>query len=145
MKVLFICKANVYRSVIAEAFLKKFNKNINVISRATNNPLNPKDKLPKQVITLLRTKGLNPKINPEHLARKDLLSSDIIICMRNPQKEIALKLAPEISKKIRVWNVTDIYKRIPENKRMPLYKRTIRILEQKVKDLNKELAKPLKN
>jgi protein-tyrosine-phosphatase len=131
MKILFICKHNRFRSKVAEAFFKKYNKNKNIkINSAGTVP----DYLlvAKNVIKALKDSGIN-RVNrsPKKAVKKLINDSDLIIIVAdNVNKEIFKRY----KKKIIVWKVSDTSQ---DNYEEIL--RIIKAIEKKVNNLVEKL------
>jgi len=104
MKILFICKHNRFRSKVAEALFKKYNKNkkIKAGSAGTNLDYIP---VAENVIKVLKTFGVK-KINrkPKKISKKLINNSDLIIIVADNVKKNIFK---EYKKKIIVWKISD--------------------------------------
>ncbi len=130
MNVLFVCKFNVFRSQVAEAYLKKINKRVNVKSVGVIREVKGFPKVGK----IAKTKGLKLKGKSEGLNTKVIKWADVIVIVAdNVPKGIFTK------KKVLVWKVKDVYpKECNEvKKRMKIIKQIMK----KVDRLNEKLEK----
>lgn len=132
MNILFVCKFNVFRSQIAEAYFKKINKNRNIKVRSAG--VIRETKIFRNVIRISKSQGINLKGGPEGLNAKLVKWADLIVITANDvPKSIFTK------KKVIVWNIEDVDER-EEN----LVEKRIRIMKKimkKVEKLNKKLEK----
>ncbi|MGH7196763.1 MAG: low molecular weight phosphatase family protein [Candidatus Saccharimonadales bacterium] len=117
MTIHFICRGNVFRSLIAEAYLRSLNlDDLRVASSGTvaqrywieNKPTFQK------TAALLQRHGIDrpPKLQPDQLTQKRLAQSDIVVCLN----QIVLDEAREIVRlpaDTIVWDVADIGERSP--------------------------------
>ncbi len=101
MKILFVCKHNRFRSQLAEAFFKKFNKNnkIKVKSAGIFKGVMPLEKSVREIakkdkIKLTKTKGLE---------ERDLIFYDLIVIVADNVPKSLFKRA----KKVIVWKIRD--------------------------------------
>ncbi|MCK9568094.1 hypothetical protein M0R72_04030 [Candidatus Pacearchaeota archaeon] len=116
MKILFICKHNVFRSRIAEEYFKKINQNkkIEVISRGIvmgGHSDKEQRGIPKQLL------GVDiDNRTPIPLNKKDLESSDLIIVVANdvPRKIFDYQ-SMYIQNKVRIWKIKDEQKQNKKN------------------------------
>ena len=99
-RVLFVCKHNRFRSKVAEAFFKKYNKKPGV--KAESAAIKP-DYIPvsKNVVKALKEIGIN-KVNrkPRKLNSKILNKADLVVV-------VADDVNRKFSKKIIVWKIKD--------------------------------------
>ncbi len=135
MKILFICKYNVFRSKVAEAYFNKTNKNKNISSISRGFIMGGSlDKTQKKNIKKF---GLDiiPKQNPVNL--KELIKSDRIIIVGESIPRIMFDYQLiSLKKKIEIWEIKDEQKQNPEK-----IKRIIKKIIKKVDKLNKDLEK----
>ncbi len=104
MKILFICKYNRFRSVLAEALFKKLNKNPNFKTKSAGLIIqNPIDKNTKEIAKELEIK-IKPK--PQKLTNKILQWQNLIIIIADDVSASKLKNNKDC-KKLKVWKIKD--------------------------------------
>ncbi|MBR3632500.1 MAG: hypothetical protein IKN49_05545 [Elusimicrobiaceae bacterium] len=98
MNILFICHANLCRSVLAQVLLKKYMPQATVWSCGLY--ANPQQHLPQFVEKYLSQQGLSAShIKPIQLTEQDLKQADWIFCMEPQQLEqLTDQYAPYIDK-----------------------------------------------
>jgi protein arginine phosphatase len=104
LRVLFICKHNALRSRIAEAHLKKINKNIDVKSAGIISG----GKTSKDEDRVLKNNGFVFKKKFNVVSRPVIMWADIIIIVANDIPKKIFQWKPE-KKDIRVWKVKDSF------------------------------------
>ena len=119
MKVLFVCKANVGRSQIAEAFFNKFskkNKAVSSGSHAVDYPSRIGKKLTKHaldIVGIMKEEGINlSQKSPKQLTKKMADEADKIIVLH-------VEKLPDFvdMKKVIRWDIQDLYRMTPEDQR----------------------------
>ena len=137
MKILFVCKHNVFRSRVAEEYFKKINrsKNAEVISRGLimggNSDIEQR-RIPKNLL------GVDiAKRKPIPLTIPEMMKTDMIIVVANDIPKIIFDYKRfSLKGKVVIWNV-------PDEQRMN--KRNIRkstlLIKKKVDELNRNLEK----
>lgn len=112
MKVHFICRGNVLRSLVAETYLKSLQlKNVNVISSGTN--VNWDDKTEKgyflNTLNLLDRNGIKSfaKDHPDQLTQGRISGYDIGVLMNQRVIDEARAII-DLPKNIVDWNIIDI-------------------------------------
>lgn len=113
MKIHFICRANVLRSLIAETYLRSLNiPNITVASSGTEAEFFKKTIEPYLLRTLsvLESHGLKEYIGPasNQLTQERIEDSDLIIVMSDKVHDDVSKLINLPKQKTMVWNIDDI-------------------------------------
>ena len=105
--ILFICKYNVLRSKIAEAYLKKINKKINVKSAgliAGGSPLYNNEK------RILKNYGFNFSKESNCLSKSLIDWADIIIIIaKDIPKKIFKRKNSQVKKIIKIWRIKDSF------------------------------------
>ena len=138
--ILFICKSNVFRSKVSEAYLKKINKNVNVSSAG----IVLRGKLQGKQAKAVRDKGLILNKKQQCLTSPLLRKQDIIIITaRDVPKSIFNKsFLKNIGVKAKVikWGISDIYD-IKGKDKTDRTEKTINKLIKKIDKLNKTLEK----
>ena len=112
MNILFICKHNRFRSKVAEALFKKYNKNKNIKVKSAGVDL---DYLPvaRSVINMLRGFGIREiDRNPHKLTKKLIEWSDLIVIAANNVSKNKIeyqikKIDDERKRKIVKWIIYD--------------------------------------
>ena len=137
MKILFICKHNVFRSRIAEEYFKKINKNkkIEVISRGIvmgGHSDKEQRGIPKKLL------GIDiDQRTPIPLRKQDLESSDLIIVVANDiPRRIFDYQDMYIQDKVFIWKIRDEQLQNKKN-----IKRTTLEIKRKVDKLNNMLER----
>jgi protein-tyrosine-phosphatase len=131
MKILFICKYNRFRSKVAEAYLKKINKNANVISRGI---IEGEMNRNKKEIIIPEQFGLQINSPPVGIEFADLKWADyVIVVASNVPKR--LFESRRIKNKVIQWDIPDVY---PDSSDMFIKKVILQIMK-KVDKLNEEL------
>ena len=137
MKILFICKANVGRSQIAEAFFNKFskkNKAISAGSHAENYPAYLGKKLEQtaqDIIKIMKEVGIDVSQKcPKQLTKEMADWADKIIVLNKEPLPIYVSM-----KKVVLWDIQDL------NHLSPEFQRKLRDqIKKKVKELVKEIG-----
>tara|TARA_Y100000310_G_scaffold77162_1_gene73728 strand:+ start:12731 stop:13177 length:447 start_codon:yes stop_codon:yes gene_type:complete len=143
--ILFICKHNVFRSKVAEAYFKKINKNKKINADGAGlikaNFLNKTEKK----ITNLQRKiakefGINIKEGSKSLNTTLLKKQDIIIIVANdvPKEIFNNKFYLKPNLKLIAWKIKDV-KKGKDNK--TIIEKTIPKIMKKVERLVKKLEK----
>ncbi len=107
MKVLFVCWGNAYRSIVAEALLKKFRPDWRVESAGIN-PAGFVSDLAKQFLAEENAEKYM-KHFPESLEEKRLTEYDIIVVMEEKLRRMAVERCPSCAGKVIAWNIEDPY------------------------------------
>ncbi|MFQ5531502.1 MAG: hypothetical protein ACE5ES_02700 [Candidatus Nanoarchaeia archaeon] len=130
MKILFVCKHNRFRSKIAEAWFKKYNKNKEnkVKSAGIYENHDPLDKY-----EVLAAKGLGIKLSGKSIQISDgsIDWADTIIITAD---DVSKKRFENLDKKLIVWKIKDA-----TSNEINHIKDIIKIIEDKIKELLKEL------
>ncbi len=129
MKILFVCKHNRFRSKVAEALFRKYNKDKNNEARSAGVFLDDKRKyIAENVILVLKEHNTRVVSKmPKQLDNKIIGWADkIIIVADNVSKEIFM------GKKVQVWKIEDCHERDLECIRERVGK-----IEEKIKSLFK--------
>jgi protein-tyrosine-phosphatase len=134
--IIFICKYNVFRSKIAEAYFNKTNKNKNwkAVSRGFIMGGSP-DKT--QINLLDRILGIKIKLTQKSVNLKELKKADKIIVVADDIPEVMFNYQlKNLRKKLVIWDIKDEQKGNEKNIR-----KTIGKIKKKVDVLVKELEK----
>lgn len=112
MTVHFICRGNIYRSVIAEAYLKSLRlKNVTVLSSGSVADVHRQQNEParKRVMAFLAEKGIDQyaKDSAEQLIQKRLNDTDITVVVNQIAVDSASQIV-QLPKNIIVWDVDDV-------------------------------------
>ncbi len=135
--ILFICKCNVFRSKVAEAYFKKINRNKNIkvksaglISGAGRDP---------RITKTCKELGIKLKGKSRGVSIKLIKWSDIIVVVANDVPKNIFKFNKKYQKKVILWKIKDVFS---TNRNISLArKRTIKKMIKKVDKLNKTLEK----
>ncbi len=104
-RILFVCKYNRFRSVFAEAFFKKFNKNKKIKVRSAGiiqgNPLSP------EIIALGKKHNLVLKRGPRGLTSKLIKWQNLTIIVADDVPATIFDKNKEYGKKTIVWKIPD--------------------------------------
>lgn len=111
MKVLFICKSNAGRSVIADAFFNKLSKKNSASSAGTavkkegkqGNPANPKILKILEKIDIDASKHKRRQLTYELFKKADM----VVVLLTKPERKTLPKYITN-SKNVAYWNVLDI-------------------------------------
>lgn len=131
MSVLFICKHNRFRSKVAEALFKKYNRNKNIKVKSAGTGL---DYIPvaKNVINALNELGIKKVNRKPHKINKGIIEkADLIVIVAN---NVSKKIFNKYGKKIIVWKISDT----KQDNYKGILKRA-KLIEKKVKSLAKRL------
>ncbi len=99
--VLFICKGNRFRSKIAENYLKKINKNVNVSSAGVlyTNPIS------KNTIGTVKKLGIDISVGTaRQITENELMRADYVIVVAN---DVPSYLFKPFSKRVVSWRIRD--------------------------------------
>jgi len=137
MKILFICKSNVARSQMAEAFYKKYFKNPNVKS-AGYDPGNWAGKnldKTKYVKVCMDEEGIDVKKKISKKINKKIVDwSDKIIIFDDHKKDWPAFLRK--SNKVEIWKIKD-----PRGGDLEVHKKVRNKIKDKIRKFVKELTK----
>jgi len=137
MKILFVCKYNRFRSLVAEAYFKKINKNKKIkVSSTGIIKGNPVGKLSAQASKEL---GININKKPKGISSKLLSKQELIIIVANDVPKKIFKFANKgyITKTI-VWKIAEVKGKDRTNINK---KKIIREIMKRVDNLNRRLQK----
>ena len=137
LNILFVCRANCFRSRIAEAYFNKINKNKDIKAKSAGVIYGYKQS-PTQ-IKIAREFGINIKGKSRGISSNLLKLTDILIIAADdvPQKIFNYEKNKKYIKRVIVWNIKDV--KIAYNKKD--VKRAIKQIIKKVNKLNKQLKK----
>lgn len=101
MRIIFVCKYNRFRSRVAEAYFKKYNKNKNI--QVNSGGIFIGIPVAKSVISLGKKFNINPSGKPKGLREEELVKSDLIIIVAN---NVPVSLFKRFNKVI-AWKIPD--------------------------------------
>lgn len=131
-KILFVCKHNVYRSKIAEFYLKKINTEVNVSSGGLFAPGGIPNPIQKKIFKKLKIKLPEPR----PISLTTLTECNIIVIVAD---DIPVSLFEDEErygkKEIICWEIPDLASNQKE------IEETIRIIKEKVEKLNHYLKR----
>jgi protein-tyrosine-phosphatase len=132
MKIIFLCKYNRFRSRVAEASFRKYNKNkkIKISSRGFIKGFNP---VSKSVKDIGKSLGLTIKGNPKGITEKEMDDADLIVIVAN---NIPSSFIKRWKKKIIIWKIPDCGEKDKNN-----IDKTSRQILKKTLNLIKELGR----
>lgn len=130
MKILFICKHNRFRSKVAEASFKKYNKNRNDKARGVG-VYEDNDPLDKYEVLAAKEVGIELKGKPVQISDKSISWADMIIITAD---DVPKKRFENLNKNLVVWKIKD-----STSNDINQIKKIVKIIENKVKKLLKEL------
>jgi len=143
MNILFVCKHNVFRSKIAEAYFKKVNKNKNInVSSAGIIKSDILTKTEKRIVKFQRETarefGIEVKDGSKSMSISLLNKQDIIIIVANdvPKKIFNNKFYLKQNLKVVVWKIFDVKK---EEDYKEVVKKSIKVIMKKIDKLVEEL------
>jgi len=107
IRVLFVCSGNIYRSLVAEALLKKYRLDIQPDSGGTNPVL---QRVSESAREFLKTENpLHFLEELEGLDEKRLCEYDLMVVLKPQGKEIVLSRCRSCEDKPVLWNIDDPY------------------------------------
>ena len=130
INILFVCKYNVFRSRIAEAYFNKINKNKFIKAKSAG--IIASGLASENQRIALKQFGLNLDGKPRGLNVKLLKWQNIIIIVADDIPPIIFNKNKKYGKKIIVWKIKDV-------KKGEKISRTIRQIMEKVDELNRIL------
>ena len=129
MNILFICRYNRFRSVLAESFFKKYNKNRKFNAKSSG--LIKGYPIDKHIKELAKKLKIKIKKEPEGLTTKILNWQDLLVIMADDVPISAFKNKRYI-KKIKVLKVRDVFN---NNDRIKVAENVERRIKQLIKEL----------
>ena len=142
MNILFLCKANLFRSRMAHEFFEMYNKNNNHIVDSA--ALIYDFKTPHKLV-INAMKEINVDIsnkNPKKV-NQDLIDWADLIVLMFPDLEEPLKKFEVADKIIEIWEIEDIVTSSNDDDRLSEFIKSRIIIEKKVKDFIQNLNKNL--
>ncbi len=123
MKVLFVCKENTCRSIMAETVFNSLSQGKHIAFSAG---FSAGGELDRTALDLLKERGYKPRIkNPLSIEKINLEKYDLVITVC---EEMECVFIPH--KNVERWNMKD-----PKGKSKEEYLKTLEIIEKKVKEL----------
>jgi len=129
MKILFLCKHNRFRSKVAEAFFKAFDKKDKAKSRGIIKDID----VARSVVSVMKEFGLKLRDKKsKKISKKDIVWADLIVIVAD---DVKLKL----DKKVLVWKISDTSQNDYEGikKRVKIIKGKVINLISKIRKFNK--------
>jgi protein-tyrosine-phosphatase len=139
LNILFVCKHNIFRSQVAEAYFKKINKDKKIDVKSAGILL--EDKV-QNIIKIGKKFGLKLKGNPDYMKSEYIQWADIIIIVADDVPKEIFKYNKEYINKVIAWKISDVY-----GKEFEVKDRRIQIIKnimKKVDELNKILERKAK-
>ncbi len=135
LNILFICRANCFRSKVAEAYFKKINKNKNIKAKSAG--VIGGYKQSESQINFIKGFGINLNGFSKGITADLLRWTDILIIVADdvPSRIFDYEIKRKYIKKIIRWNITDVESSRDEEDN----KRAIKQVMKKVDKLNKDL------
>ena len=130
-RIIFICRHNVFRSRVAEAYFKQINKNKNI--EVSSGGLIKGNKLSKNQILAMKQENIKLISQPKNITTNLLKKQNLTIIVAN-DIPISLFNNKEYNKKVVQWKISDV---LNNDKEKSL--KTIRLIKNKVQQLVKEL------
>lgn len=125
MKILFVCRENTCRSVMAEAIFNSLSKN----HKAKSAGVERRERIDESTVKILKKYGYKvEKVIPKSLDEVNLEDYDLIVAVCD---EFCINIP---GKKIIRWVVED-----PKGKDLEAYERVLKFLEDKIKQLLEEI------
>ncbi len=146
MNLLFICKHNIFRSKVAEAYFKKINKNKNIKVDSAGFIKGAWMKIPLPVIRILnkqkeaaKKRGFKLKIQSKELSIDLLAKQDLIIIISDDLKNIFNeKEYMKKNVKVRTWKIKDVKQANYNEKKLDyIIDQIMKRVDKLVKELNK--------
>ncbi|MCH7568079.1 MAG: hypothetical protein IIA87_01540 [Nanoarchaeota archaeon] len=128
MGILFLCKSNVFRSQMAEAFFNKYSKNSKAESAAL---IKSQDKMHKFVVRAMKEKGIDISKNISKKVTTKMINKADLIILIDPE----LKESFHINKKVEVWNIPDVVAKETDEYLYSEFIKARDIIEKKVREL----------
>ena len=142
LNILFICKSNIFRSKVAEAYFKKINKNKKL--KVTSAGIFMRSSLQKEQAEVVKEMGINIKGKSRSMTSKMIRQQDIIINVANdiPKSLFNKTFMDDIKFKGKVinWDIKDIAY-LKKGSIKERTKITINQIIKKVDKLNKDIEK----
>jgi len=105
INILFICKYNVFRSRVAEAYFNKINKNPNIIAKSAG--LIPGDEMNEMRMEAVKSCGIQLNGSSKGLNIDLLRWQNVIVIVANNVPPLIFKRNKECGKKLIVWRIKD--------------------------------------
>jgi protein-tyrosine-phosphatase len=131
MKILFLCKSNVTRSQMAEAFFNHLNKNMNIKAESAA-LLMPQEKMHKLVARVMAERGIDISRNKSKKVTDEMIKNANRIILMNPD---LLGLSEKFQipgEKIEVWNVPDVVAN-ENQENLERFRRARNLIEEKIR------------
>jgi len=137
INILFICKYNIFRSKVAEAYFEKINKNKNIKIKSAG--LIPESKKNYKIIKTTKKLGLRLKGSSKGITTRLLKQANIIVIVANDVPEDIFKYNGIYPRKVILWKINDVYntEKDVDIKR----ERVIKQIMKKIDKLNKNIEK----
>ncbi len=132
-KIIFVCKYNRFRSIIAEAFFNKLNKNKSMQAKSAG--LIQGSSISGEVFALAKDLRLNIKKNPEIMTTELMKWADTIIIVANDVSPILFEDNRKEGKDVILWSIFDAQSDSSEE-----IKGIANKIEKKVTELVKKLS-----
>jgi protein-tyrosine-phosphatase len=133
MNLLFVCRYNRFRSVMAEAFFKKYNTNPSIHVRSAA-PIRGGPQR-ESIIKAAKEFNLTIKRSPSGLTAPLMRWQDVTVVVADDVPAALFDKNKKLGKRVIAWNIRDAQKDTVEERI-----RITRIIKKKVLDLVKELA-----
>ena len=141
MNVLFLCRANVFRSQMAEAFFNKYSKGKPFLAKSA--ALIGAEPMDKHVIEAMKNLNMDLSKNITKNISKEMVDwADLFIIMNSnldPLFKMAIKDRKNV--KFETWHIKDMQEGYPEDRRLAFFSKTRDKIEIKVKDLIERTSK----
>lgn len=140
MRVLFICKHNLFRSKVAEAYFKQINKNKNIIASSAGIIRGNLSLTERQALLVVKEFNINLKGKPQGLSIDLLRKQNLIIIVADDVPKIIFDRKEYINfktTKITVWKIPDN----PGATSVVKMRKIIKAIMKKVDELNDDLEK----
>ena len=137
LKVLFICKHNVFRSRVAEEYFKKINRNKNVEAFSRGIIMGGNSDSAQRVVAKNLLKVDITKRKPIPLTMPEMIDADLIIVVADDIPKIIFDYQRiSIKGKFIIWNIPD-----EQRKNKKKIANTVLLIKKNVEELNKSLEK----
>ena len=134
-KILFVCKFNRYRSNVALALFNKYNKNQNVIAKASGVVQGPP--VLEKMERVANEFGVSLNKKPKHLTEYDYSWADLVVTIGNDLPSIVFEHISGRPRKVISWELADV-----EQFDLDYYGKTMKLtaeIENRVKGLLRDL------